>query len=169
MIPEVIITMLACARIGAPHSVVFSAFSGESLRDRLQDAEVKVLVTADGYYRRGRPINLKANADIGVKDTKVKHVVVVKRTGIDITTDKKRDKWWHELMEDASADCPAEPMDSEDPLFILYTSGSTGKPKVKEVVMCRFFHTTRMATAESTRRSMRPCSVSFLPVISTFS
>ncbi|MEM2908138.1 MAG: acetate--CoA ligase [Candidatus Hadarchaeales archaeon] len=129
MIPEVQIAMLACARIGAIHSVVFSAFSADSLRSRLMDAEAKVLITADGYYRRGKIINLKAEADEGVKGTPVQKVVVVKRAGLNVPMLEGRDLWWHELMKDAAAYCEPEPMDSEDILFILYTSGTTGKPK----------------------------------------
>jgi acetyl-CoA synthetase len=129
MIPEVQIAMLACARIGAIHSVVFSAFSGESLRSRMQDAEAKVLVTADGYYRRGKVVDLKPNADIGVEGTKIEHVVVVKRAGNTISMTEGRDLWWHELMAKAPLYYEPEPMDSEDTLFILYTSGTTGKPK----------------------------------------
>ncbi len=129
MIPEVMIAMLACARIGAIHSVVFSAFSGESLRSRMQDAEAKILVTSDGYYRRGKTIDLKSSADKGVEDTNIEHVVVVKRTGKEVNMTAGRDLWWHELMAEAPLFCEPEPMDSEAPLFILYTSGTTGKPK----------------------------------------
>ena len=129
MIPEVQIAMLACARIGAIHSVVFSAFSGESLQSRMQNAEAKVLVTADGYYRRGKVVNLKKNADIGVENTPIKHVIVVKRTNNEINMANGRDQWWHELMSKALLYCEPEPMDSEDVLFTLYTSGTTGKPK----------------------------------------
>ncbi|MEM5790526.1 MAG: acetate--CoA ligase [Candidatus Aenigmatarchaeota archaeon] len=129
MIPEVIISMLACARIGAVHTVIFSAFSPEALRIRLQITEAKILITADGYYRRGKIINLKENADEGIKETSVKKVVVVKRIGNQIPWYLERDFWWHELVEKESEECEAEMMDSEDLLFILYTSGSTGKPK----------------------------------------
>jgi acetyl-CoA synthetase len=129
MIPEVHIAMLACARIGAIHSVVFSAFSGKSLKQRMIDAEAKVLVTADGYYRRGKKINLKENADIGVEGTKIKSVVVVKRLDNKVKMVKNRDLWWHELMVNAELYCEPEIMDSEDIHFILYTSGTTGKPK----------------------------------------
>ena len=129
MIPEAQIAMLACARIGAVHSVVFSAFSAQSLKERMIDAEAKVLVTADRYYRRGKTVNLKASADEGVEGTEIKHVVVVKRKGTDVEMKKGRDHWWHELMAKADKICKPEIMDSEDVLFTLYTSGTTGKPK----------------------------------------
>jgi len=129
MIPEVQIAMLACARIGAVHNVVFSAFSGQSVRDRMLDAEAKVLVTADGYYRRGKVVDLKSQADIGIEGTTIKNIVVVKRAGNQINMAKDRDLWWHDLMEKAPLYCAPEPMDSEDMLYLLYTSGTTGKPK----------------------------------------
>ena len=129
MIPEVIISMLACARIGAVHTVVFSAFSSAALQARLLDSEAKILITADGYYRNGQIINLKNNADEGVKETKIEKVIVVKRAGNQISWDNGRDLWWNELVKNESAECEPEIMDSEDILFILYTSGSTGKPK----------------------------------------
>lgn len=129
MIPEVIISMLACTRIGAVHAVVFSAFSPTALQTRLIDSEAKVLITADGYYRNGGAINLKNNADAAVKDTKVEKIVVVKRAGNEVTWQEGRDLLWSDLVKDESTDCKPEAMDAEDPLFILYTSGSTGKPK----------------------------------------
>jgi acetyl-CoA synthetase len=130
MIPETAIAMLACARIGAPHSVVFGGFSAESLRDRMNDAQARVIVTADGAYRRGTIVHLKASVDAAHPGTpSVKNVVVVRRTGEEIPMHLGRDHWWHELMEAASADCPPEPLEAEHPLFILYTSGTTGKPK----------------------------------------
>ncbi len=129
MIPEAVIAMQACARIGAPHSVVFSAFSPESLRDRMVDCKAKVVITADGYYRRGKPINLKKSAEAGIRDSSVETLVVVRRTGAEIAMLDGRDVWYHDLMDKASADCPAEPLDSEDLSFLLYTSGTTGKPK----------------------------------------
>ena len=129
MVPEVVIAMLACARIGAVHVVVFSAFSSHALKIRLQDTEAKVLITADGYYRRGNVIPLKQNADQGVRETKVKKVIVVRRIGDKTSWRKDRDIWWDELVKDQSDYCKPQIMDSEDPLFILYTSGSTGKPK----------------------------------------
>jgi len=129
MIPEVQIAMLACARIGAVHSVCFSAFSGDSLKARLIDSEAKVLVTSDGYYRRGKPLNLKKNADIGVEGSPVKNVIVVKRGGLEVEMKEGRDFWYHELMEKAEEECEAVPLDSEHMLFTLYTSGTTGKPK----------------------------------------
>jgi acetyl-CoA synthetase len=136
MIPEVVIAMLACARIGAPHSVVFGGFSSESLRDRINDAQAKVLITADGGYRRGQVIPLKRNADRALEETpSIEHVVVVQRrpgAGGDeafARIKEGRDLWWHRLMENASATCDPEEMDAEDVLYILYTSGTTGKPK----------------------------------------
>jgi len=130
MIPELPAAMLACARIGAPHSVVFGGFSAESLRDRINDAAAKVLITADGSYRKGNVVPLKANADEALQDTpSVEKVVVVARTGEDVSMTEGRDLVYSEVVEAASPDCPAEPMDAEDMLYILYTSGTTGKPK----------------------------------------
>ncbi len=129
MIPEVQIAMLACARIGAIHSVVFSAFSPAALKDRLMDAEARLLITADGYYRRGKQINLKAQADAALEGTKVEKVVVVKRLGINVEMKPGRDHWWHELRDQVEPKCDPMAMESEDPLFVLYTSGTTGKPK----------------------------------------
>jgi len=129
MVPEIIFSMLACARIGAVHAVVFSAFSPNALKARLQDTEAKILITADGYYRRGKIINLKENADEGIKETQVEKLVVVKRTKNEISWNPERDIWYDDLVKNESDSCPAEIMDSENLLFILYTSGSTGKPK----------------------------------------
>jgi acetyl-CoA synthetase len=130
MIPEAVVAMLACARIGAAHSVVFGGFSATALADRINDAEAKVLITADGGWRRGSVFPLKPQADVAVADTpSIEHVVVVRRGGNDVHMVEGRDHWYHELMDTASADCPAEPMDAEQLLFLLYTSGTTGKPK----------------------------------------
>ncbi len=129
MIPEVVVSMLACARIGAVHSVVFSAFSANALRIRLQDAGAKVLITVDGYYRRGKLIDLKRQADEAVSGTAVEKMIVVKRAGNEIPWTQARDFWYDRAVEGESDECAAAAMDSEDPFFILYTSGSTGKPK----------------------------------------
>lgn len=132
MIPEAAIAMLACARIGAPHSVVFGGFSAEALRDRLIDAQAKLVVTADGGWRKDAIVPLKDQVDKALAHQAVptvENVLVVQRTQQPVTMVPGRDHWWHDLQKGVSADCPAEPMDSEDLLFILYTSGSTGKPK----------------------------------------
>ncbi|WP_394932033.1 acetate--CoA ligase [uncultured Ilumatobacter sp.] len=130
MIPEAAVAMLACARIGAAHSVVFGGFSSQSLSDRINDAEAKVLITADGGYRRGEVFPLKPAADEACESTPtIDHVVVVKRGGNDVHMVDGRDHWYHDLLDGASTDCPAEPMEAEHLLFLLYTSGTTGKPK----------------------------------------
>jgi len=130
MIPEAAYAMLACTRIGAVHSVVFGGFSPESLKDRILDSDCQIVITADEGLRGSKKIPLKANTDKAVeKCPNVHTVLTVKRTGSDINWNKKIDVWYHDLMAEASADCPPEQMDAEDPLFILYTSGSTGKPK----------------------------------------
>jgi acetyl-CoA synthetase len=130
MIPEIAVAMLACARIGATHSVVFGGFSAEAVADRNNDAQASLIITADGGWRRGKVVPLKQNVDAALlKSPSVKTCIVYNRCDQPIEMRPGRDLWWHELMADASADCPAEPLDSEHPLFILYTSGSTGKPK----------------------------------------
>ncbi len=130
MIPEIMISMLACARIGAIHSVVFGGFSPESLKDRINDSQVKLLITADGGYRKGQVIPLKHDADVALADCpSIEHVVVVNRGGFLLRFKEGRDHWYHELLEKADSFCKPTYMDSEDPLFILYTSGTTGKPK----------------------------------------
>jgi acetyl-CoA synthetase len=130
LIPELAIAMLACARIGAAHSIVFGGFSADALRDRINDAGCTAVVTADGGYRRGGIVALKAAVDEAVRQTpSVRTCIVVKRTGSDVHMQPGRDHWWHELMLTVDANCPAEQLDSEHPLFILYTSGTTGKPK----------------------------------------
>ena len=130
MIPEVAVAMLACARLGAAHSVVFGGFSAEALRSRIEDAEATVVITADGGYRRGAPSALKPAVDEAVANTStVGKVLVVRRTGQDVEWTDGRDAWWHELVDGQSEEHEAQAFDSEHPLFILYTSGSTGKPK----------------------------------------
>jgi acetyl-CoA synthetase len=132
MIPEAAIAMLACARIGAPHSVVFGGFSAEALKARLLDAQAKLVITADGGWRKDKIVPLKDAVDEAIANKgvpSVENILVVERTKQKIQMEPGRDHWWHDLQAGASADCPAEPMDSEDMLFILYTSGTTGKPK----------------------------------------
>jgi acetyl-CoA synthetase len=130
MVPELVIALLACARLGAPHTVVFGGFSAEALAGRIEDCKAKVLVTADGGYRRGKLVPLKENADAAAAlCSSVQHVVVFQRAGTPINWSHGRDHWWHELSSNAPSHCPPEPVDSEHPLYILYTSGSTGKPK----------------------------------------
>ena len=130
MIPEAVVAMLACARIGATHSVIFGGFSAGALSDRINDCNSKLLITADGSYRRGAIVPLKQNCDEALETTPtIEHVIVVKRTAHEIAWNVSRDHWYHDLMADVSSDCPAAELDSEHPLFILYTSGSTGKPK----------------------------------------
>jgi acetyl-CoA synthetase len=129
-IPEAAIAMLACARIGAVHSVVFGGFSSESIKDRIADSGASIVVTADGGYRRGQTITLKQNVDHAIEgNAKVKRVIIFRRTYLDIHIHEGRDVWWHREAEYVSAECEPEAFDSEHPLFILYTSGSTGKPK----------------------------------------
>ena len=139
MVPEAAIAMLACARLGAPHSVIFGGFSSQAIVDRVEDAKSNLIITADGGFRRGNVVPLKSNVDEALKKTDlVKKVVVLQRIGAavdphlpraEVNWVEGRDVWWHEIVRDESTECPAEPMDAEDMLFVLYTSGSTGKPK----------------------------------------
>jgi len=131
MIPEAIVAMLACARLGIMHSVVFAGFTATALRARIADAQAKLLITADGQFRRGKPAPLKAAADeaVGQPDSPVERVLVVRRTGSDVPWTDGRDLWWHDVVDPAAPEHTAEPFDAEQPLFLLYTSGTTGKPK----------------------------------------
>ncbi|MDG2384005.1 MAG: acetate--CoA ligase [Pirellulaceae bacterium] len=131
MVPELVVAMLACARIGAVHSVIFAGFSSEAIADRNHDASAKLQITSDAGWRRGKALPLKETVDAALEksSTTVENCIVLKRVGNDVVMKEGRDHWWHDLVEQASEDCPAEPLDSENPLFILYTSGSTGKPK----------------------------------------
>ena len=130
MIPELVVAMLACARIGAVHSVVFGGFSPQSLRDRINDAQARMLITADGAWRRGQIIPLKHDADIALSECpSIENVIIIQRGEFLLRVKEGRDLWYHRHMQETAAWCPPEPMDSEDPLFILYTSGTTGKPK----------------------------------------
>ncbi|WP_199178227.1 acetate--CoA ligase [Mycobacterium hubeiense] len=130
MIPEAIVAMLACARLGVLHSVVFAGFSATALKARIEDAEAKVVITADGQFRRGQAVSLKESVDEACDGQKsVEHVLVVRRTGIDTPWSEDRDLWWHDTVEKASEEHTPEAFDSEHPLFLLYTSGTTGKPK----------------------------------------
>ncbi|MBV9997555.1 MAG: acetate--CoA ligase [Verrucomicrobia bacterium] len=130
MCPEAVIAMLACARIGAVHSVIFGGFSSEAIKDRIKDSEARMVITADGGYRRGSIVPLKRNVDEALKDNEqIEKVIVFRRAHNEISIKEGRDVWWHREMDYVTAECPAEELDAEHPLFILYTSGSTGKPK----------------------------------------
>jgi acetyl-CoA synthetase len=129
MIPEAAIAFLACARLGAPHSVVFGGFSADALRSRINDVGAKVLITSDGGYRRGKPSALKPNADEAMEGTGIEKVLVVRRTGEEVPMTEGRDVWWHDVVESQSTEHTPEAFDSEHPLFVLYTSGTTAKPK----------------------------------------
>jgi acetyl-CoA synthetase len=130
MCPEEAIAMLACARIGAIHSVIFGGFSSEAIKDRINDSQAKIVITADGGYRRGAIVPLKKNVDDALTDSdQIERVIVFRRAGNEIQFKEGRDVWWHEEMRQVHSDCPPVSMDAEDPLYVLYTSSSTGKPK----------------------------------------
>jgi acetyl-CoA synthetase len=159
MIPELPVAMLACARIGAPHSVVFGGFSADALRGRIIDAEAKVLITADGGWRRGAAVPLKANADESLEGTStIEHVVVVRRTEEDVPFTEGRDRWYDELMRDADGDCPPERMGAEDLLYLLYTSGTTAKPK--GIMHTTGGYLTQVAFTHSTSSTSTPTPTS---------
>src|SRR5688500_14871035 len=124
MVPEAVVAMLACARLGAPHSVIFGGFSSQAIADRVEDAKSNLIITADGSYRRGQVVPLKKNVDEALTKTNlVKKVVVLKRTGEQVPFDNTRDIWWSDVIQGQSPDCPPEPVDAEDVLYVLYTSG----------------------------------------------
>src|SRR5207247_815378 len=151
MIPELPVALLACARIGAVHSVIFGGFSARAIRDRAEDAESHVIVTADGGYRRGTVLPLKKIVDEAIADLDVvRHVVVFRRTGAEVPMREGRDHWWHDLMAKAAAECEPEAMNATDPLFILYTSGTTGKAKGIQLSTGRYL----VGVATSTRNGM---------------
>ncbi|GAB7145395.1 acetate--CoA ligase [Mycobacterium riyadhense] len=131
LIPEAVIAMLACARLGIMHSVVFGGFAAHALQTRIADAQAKLLITSDGQFRRGKPVPLKDAADeaVSAPDSPIEHVLVVRRTGIDVSWNDARDLWWHDVVDPAAPEHTPEPFDAEHPLFLLYTSGTTGKPK----------------------------------------
>ncbi|WP_204801414.1 acetate--CoA ligase [Mycobacterium riyadhense] len=131
LIPEAVIAMLACARLGIMHSVVFGGFAAHALQTRIADAQAKLLITSDGQFRRGKPVPLKDAADeaVAAPDSPIEHVLVVRRTGIDVSWNDARDLWWHDVVDPAAPEHTPEPFDAEHPLFLLYTSGTTGKPK----------------------------------------
>jgi acetyl-CoA synthetase len=153
--PELIISMLACARIGAIHSVIFGGFSSEAIADRNNDCGAKLIITADAGWRRGSQIALKKNVDVALaKSPTVQHCIVLKRTGAEVEMTAGRDHWWHDLVAKESADCPATPLDSETPLFILYTSGSTGKPKgIKHTTAGYNLYAKKTSNGSSTTRT----------------
>jgi acetyl-CoA synthetase len=158
MIPELPIAMLACARIGAPHSVVFGGFSSDALADRINDAEAKVVITQDGAWRRGSVVALKANADVAVAQTpSIKHVVVVKRTENEVTMSDGRDIWYHDLVDGKSTEFEPSVMNAEDLLYILYTSGTTGKPK--GIVHTQAGYLTGVTTTHSMVFDIKPDDV----------
>ena len=164
MVPEAIIAMLACARLGAMHSVVFAGFSASALKARIQDAEAKLVITTDGQYRRGSAVPLKTGVDEAIDglgdDSPVEHVLVVRRTGIDVPSTEGRDLWWDEVVPKASTRAHPEAFDSEQPLFLLYTSGTTGRAQGHRAHLGRFPDpgVLTRATTSSTSRPTPMCT-----------